>query len=63
MSYYYYDGTRLLSLKDTQGNIPEIYICIGKRGAGKVFAQEFEVIEEKENALDTVIKITGIDGH
>ena len=31
----YYDGTKLLSLKDTQGNIPEIYICTGNRTAGK----------------------------
>lgn len=27
------------------------------------YSYVFEVIEEKENALDTVIKITGIDGH
>lgn len=31
----YYDGTKLLSLKDINGNVPEIYICCGNRTAGK----------------------------
>lgn len=31
----YYDGTKLLSLKDINGNTPEIYICVGNRTAGK----------------------------
>lgn len=31
----YYDGTKLLSLKDIDGNIPEIYICTSNRTAGK----------------------------
>jgi hypothetical protein len=31
----YYDGTKLLSLKDINGNIPEIYICTSNRSAGK----------------------------
>lgn len=31
----YYDGTKLLSLKDLDGNEPEIYICDGTRTAGK----------------------------
>lgn len=31
----YYDGTKLLSLKDSNGKIPEIYICVSNRTAGK----------------------------
>lgn len=31
----YYDGTKLLSLKDINGNTPEIYICTANRTAGK----------------------------
>ena len=31
----YYDGTKLLSLKDQNGNTPEIYITCGNRSAGK----------------------------
>lgn len=31
----YYDGTKLLSLKDINGNKPELYLCSGNRSAGK----------------------------
>ena len=31
----FYDGTKLLSLKDLDGNLPEIYICTSNRSAGK----------------------------
>lgn len=31
----YYDGTRLLSTKDINGNTPEIFICTSNRNAGK----------------------------
>lgn len=31
----YYDGTKLLSLKDLNGNRPEIYICTSNRTGGK----------------------------
>ncbi len=31
----YYDGTKLLSLKDINGNNPEIYICTANRTGGK----------------------------
>lgn len=31
----YYDGTKLLSMKDINGNKPEIYICTTNRSAGK----------------------------
>lgn len=31
----YYDGTKLLSLKDQNGETPEIYICTSNRTAGK----------------------------
>lgn len=31
----YYDGTKLLSLKDINGNQPEIYICTANNSAGK----------------------------
>lgn len=31
----YYDGTKLLSLKDINGGIPEIYICTSNRAGGK----------------------------
>lgn len=31
----YYDGTKLLSLKDLNGETPEIYLCTSNRSAGK----------------------------
>lgn len=31
----YYDGTKLLSLRDINGNLPEIYICTTNRTGGK----------------------------
>ena len=31
----YYDGTKLLSMMDINGNKPEIYICTSNRTAGK----------------------------
>ena len=31
----YYDGTKLLSLKDIDGNQPEIYLCTTNRTGGK----------------------------
>lgn len=31
----YYDGTKLLSMRDINGAIPEIYICTSNRSAGK----------------------------
>lgn len=31
----FYDGTKLLSLKDMDGNTPEIFICTSNRSAGK----------------------------
>lgn len=31
----YYDGTKLLSLKDINGCVPEIYICTSNRAGGK----------------------------
>lgn len=35
MDNKFYDGTKLLSLKDNSGNQPEIYICESNRSAGK----------------------------
>lgn len=35
MENKYYDGTKLLSLKDINGNTPEIFIACGNRSAGK----------------------------
>lgn len=35
MKSKYYDGTKLLSLQDINGNKPEIYICTSNRSAGK----------------------------
>lgn len=35
MQTKYYDGTKLLSLKDINGNTPEIYLCTSNRSAGK----------------------------
>lgn len=35
MNTAYYDGTKLLSLKDLDGNTPEIYMCTTNRTAGK----------------------------
>ena len=31
----YYDGTKLLSMKDLNGETPEIYLCTANRSAGK----------------------------
>lgn len=31
----FYDGTKLLSMKDINGNVPEIYMCVSNRSAGK----------------------------
>lgn len=31
----YYDGTKLLSMKDLNGNTPEIFMCTSNRSAGK----------------------------
>lgn len=33
----FYDGTKLLSLKDIDREPPEIYLCVGNRTAGKTF--------------------------
>lgn len=35
MATQYYDGTRLLSMKDLDGETPEIFICTSNRSAGK----------------------------
>lgn len=35
MESVYYDGTRLLSMKDLKGNKPEIYMCTTNRTGGK----------------------------
>ena len=35
MKTNYYDGTKLLSMKDANGDTPEIYICTSNRSAGK----------------------------
>lgn len=35
MESVYYDGTKLLSLQDINGNKPEIYICTSNRTGGK----------------------------
>lgn len=35
MNDKFYDGTKLLSLKDVNGNTPEIYMCTTNRSAGK----------------------------
>lgn len=31
----YYDGTKLLSMKDIKGNNPELFLCVGNRTSGK----------------------------
>ena len=49
----YYDGTKLLSLKDINGDQPEIYLCCTNRSAGKTtffgrwFVNRFIKYEEK----------------
>ena len=35
METKYYDGTKLLSLKDLKGEVPELYICTTNRTGGK----------------------------
>lgn len=35
MKTNYYDGTKLLSMKDSNGETPEIFICTSNRSAGK----------------------------
>lgn len=40
----YYDGTKLLSLKDINGNTPEVFLCTTNRSAGKTtFFNRMEV--------------------
>lgn len=49
----YYDGTKLLSMKDANGNVPEIFICTSNRSAGKTtywsryFVNRFIKYDEK----------------
>ena len=49
----YYDGTKLLSMQDLNGNKPEIYICTSNRSAGKTtwfnryFLKRFKENNEK----------------
>ena len=31
----FYDGTKLLSMKDINGNTPEVFLCTSNRNAGK----------------------------
>ena len=31
----FYDGTKLLSMKDIDGEVPEIFMCTSNRSAGK----------------------------
>ena len=63
----YYDGTKLLSLLDLNGNKPEIYICTSNRSAGKTtyfsrlcvnrfikFKEKFMLIYRFKNELDSV---------
>lgn len=33
----FYNGTKLLSMRDLDGDPPEIYLCVGNRTAGKTF--------------------------
>lgn len=53
MSVQYYDGTKLLSLIDIDGNKPEIYICTTNRSGGKttyfgrLFVNRFKDKNEK----------------
>ena len=35
MQQQFYDGTKLLSTKDIDGNTPEIFICTTNRSGGK----------------------------
>lgn len=35
MENQYYDGTKLLSLKDINGNVPEVFLCSTNRSGGK----------------------------
>ena len=45
----FYDGTKLLSMKDINGNKPEIYICTSNRCAGKtVFFSRYFVNRYKK---------------
>ena len=61
----YYDGTKLLSLKDIDGNQPEIYICTTNRTGGKTtyfgrlevkrfkeYGKKFGLIYRFNNELD-----------
>lgn len=63
----YYDGTKLLSLKDINGKIPAIYMCTSNRSAGKTtyFARllvkrflkdgkKFGLIYRYKNELDDI---------
>lgn len=62
----YYDGTKLLSLKDANGNTPEIYICTTNRSAGKTtywnryFVNRF--IKYGEKFMLVYRQVTQLDG-
>lgn len=49
----FYDGTKLLSMRDINGNRPEIYMCTSNRSAGKTtffsryFVNRYKKFEEK----------------
>lgn len=46
----YYDGTKLLSLLDLNGDKPEIYICTSNRSAGKTTYFSRKVVNNFKNA-------------
>ena len=62
----FYDGTKLLSLKDANGNTPEIYICTSNRSAGKTtywnryFVNRF--IKNGEKFMLIYRNVTQLDG-
>lgn len=51
----YYDGTKLLSLKDINGNTPELFLCTSNRAAGKTTYFSRLCVNKYLNNQDKVI--------
>ena len=49
----YYDGTKLLSLKDINGKTPEVFMCTSNRSAGKTTYFNRLVVTDLLNAVQS----------
>ena len=60
----YYHCERLLTMKDKYGNIPDIFIVVGNRAAGKSYSIKCrQSLKDIESVMDgekfSIIKISG----